>query len=927
MGKSLVIVESPAKAKTINKYLGRDFVVKSSVGHVRDLPVSGSGKKVDPAAPARAAAKTRSLKGAKRAAHVKKKAREALIARMGIDPENGWKANYAILPRSEKVVTELQRLAEQADIIYLATDLDREGEAIAWHLREVIGGAKRRFKRVVFNEITRSAIRQAFESPGELDMDRVHAQQARRFLDRVVGYMLSPLLWAKVARGLSAGRVQSVAVRLLVEREREIHAFIPEEFWELYANVASSDGEPLRLQVVKENGEEFRPTNAEITQRAVSRLQEERFVISERNDKPTTVRPTAPYITSTLQQAASTRLNFGVKKTMVLAQRLYEAGHITYMRTDSTNLSAEAVDSCRAYVQEEFGEPYLPEEAINYSSREGAQEAHEAIRPSDVAVVPGQIEGLEPDQERLYDMIWRQFVACQMMPARYLSSTIILNLAGFELRTRGRILVFDGYTKVQPPTGKGDRNVGLPDVQVGDILTLGELDPIQHFTKPPPRYGEASLVKELEKRGIGRPSTYASIISTIQDRGYARVESRRFYAEKIGDLVTSRLVDNFGDLMDYGFTAELEESLDDVALGKKEWKQVLQKFYKSFSKKIDDAKASEGGMVPNLPTDTDIACPQCGRSMQIRTASTGVFLGCSGYALPPKERCKSTINLVAGDEVVSADAEDQEEGEARLLLDRRHCPKCKTSMDSYLIDEGRKLHVCGNNPDCNGFEVEAGQFVIKGYDGPVLECDKCGEEMQLRSGRFGKYFGCTADECKNTRKLLRNGEPAPPKVDPIPMPHLPCRKCDDFYLLRDGAAGIFLAASQFPKHRETRAPLVDEIVTVASELDEKYKYLATAPSRDPQGNEAMVRFLRKSKEQYVMTEVDGKATGWRAFYRDGKWVEEIPKPKEPRKKSPRKKSSAKKAAARKTPAKKKGAKRKARVTKRKREQEAGAAGS
>ena len=909
MGKSLVIVESPAKAKTINKYLGRDFIVKSSVGHIRDLPVSGSGK-VDTVARAKAAAKTRSLKGKARVAHRKKKAREALIARMGIDPDKDWEARYEILPKKEKVVAELQRLADEADRVYLATDLDREGEAIAWHLREVIGGAKNRFKRVVFNEITRSAIKQAFESPGELDIARVNAQQARRFLDRVVGYTLSPLLWAKVARGLSAGRVQSVAVRLLVEREREIRAFIPEEFWELYADVRSPAGDPMRLQVMKQSGEEFRPTSETETNAVIASLQDQPFEIAERNDRPTSTRPSAPYITSTLQQAASTRLGFGVKKTMVLAQRLYQDGHITYMRTDSTNLSAEAVEGCRAYIGDQFGEPYLPEEALNYSSREGAQEAHEAIRPSDVNIGPGDIAGLEPDQERLYAMIWRQFVACQMPPARYLSTSIVVNVGEFELRTRGRILVFDGYTKVQPPTGKGDRNAKLPDVQVGEVLAVQALDPVQHFTKPPPRFSEASLVRELEKCGIGRPSTYASIISSIQDRGYVRVENRRFYAEKIGEIVTERLVENFGELMDFGFTAELEESLDQVALGRKEWKDVLGKFYKEFKKQVDEAGAESGGMRANLPTDTDIECPQCSRPMQIRTASTGVFMGCSGYALPPKERCKATINLVPGEEVVSADAEDEEEGEARLLLNRRHCAKCKTSMASYLVDESRKLHVCGNNPDCDGFEVEPGQFFIKGYDGPVLQCDKCEEEMQLRSGRFGKYFACTAEECKNTRKLLRSGEPAPPKVDPIPMPDLACEKCEDFYLLRDGAAGIFLAASQFPKHRETRAPLVEEILTVAEQLDDKYKFLASAPVQDSDGNKAVVRFLRKTKEQYVMTEVDGKPSGWRAYYRDGKWVEEQAakasrgkkKAASRKKKAPRRKkaASSKKAAARKT---------------------------
>jgi DNA topoisomerase-1 len=907
MGKSLVIVESPAKARTINKYLGRDYVVRSSVGHIRDLPVSGNGKKVDPKARAAAAAKTRKMPEAKREKHKKEQAKKALFARMGINPEKDWAATYEILPGKEKVVSELRKLAKDADTIYLATDLDREGEAIAWHLREVIGGDESRFKRVVFNEITKTAIQQAFEDPGELDLARVNAQQARRFLDRVVGYMLSPLLWAKLARGLSAGRVQSVAVRLIAEREKEIRAFIPEEYWEVHADTLTRAKEALRLEVAKHAGENFRPTSEEETNVALRVLESADFEVVERKDKPTTTRPGAPYITSTLQQAASTRLGFSVKKTMMLAQRLYEAGHITYMRTDSTNLSKEAVKACRQLIGSDHSDRYLPEEAISYSSKEGAQEAHEAIRPSNVELKPSDLQGLERDQERMYDLIWRQFVACQMTRAEYLSTNLTIRGADYELKTRGRILVFDGYTAVQPPGGRtSETNITLPDVEVGDRLDLVQLDPKQHFTKPAPRFGEASLVKELEKRGIGRPSTYASIISTIQDRGYVRLDNRRFFAEKMGEIVTERLVESFEDLMDYGFTANLEEALDEVAIGKRKWKSVLGEFYKDFRAKLTLAEDKTKGMRLNSPTDTEIRCPKCERVMQIRTASTGVFLGCSGYALPPKERCKSTINLVSGDEVEAVDSADEtEENEARQLLTRRHCKKCKTTMDSYLVDEGRKLHVCGNSPDCTGTEVELGSFQIKGYDGPLLECDKCGEEMQLKSGRFGKYFGCTAEECKNTRKLLRNGEPAPPKVDPIPMPHLLCEKCDDFFLLRDGAAGIFLAASQFPKHRETRAPTVAEIVVVKDQLDPKYRFLADAPTEDLEGRPTIIRFARKTKEQYVTSEVDRKTTGWRAHYQDGKWVEEIPPAKTKKRVKKAKGGARKKTAARKPATRKK----------------------
>tara|TARA_R110002072_G_scaffold2011_12_gene17027 strand:+ start:17322 stop:19979 length:2658 start_codon:yes stop_codon:yes gene_type:complete len=871
MGKSLVIVESPAKAKTINKYLGPDFIVKSSIGHIRDLPTSGSGSsKSDTKERAAQAARTRKMAPEEKAAYKKQNARQQLVRRMGIDPDRGWAANYQILPGKEKVVSELTKLAANSDAIYLATDLDREGEAIAWHLKEAIGGDPARYQRVVFNEITKKAITEAFKQPSKLDMDRVNAQQARRFLDRVVGFMVSPLLWAKVARGLSAGRVQSVAVRLIVEREREIRAFVPEEYWEIHADLATAGGEDIRFQVRRQNGKEFRPGEEAAAMAAVAALQKLSYAVSKREDKPTRSKAPAPFITSTLQQAASTRLGFSVKKTMMMAQRLYEAGYITYMRTDSTNLSADAVEACRAYIGANFPQQYLLEKPRLFSSKEGAQEAHEAIRPSDVNVLQSGLNAMERDAERLYELIWRQFVACQMPDAEYTSTLVTVAAGDFELNAKGRIIRFDGYTRVLVPAARKKEDAVLPDVQQGESLQLQKLDPAQHFTKPASRYGEASLVRELEKRGIGRPSTYASIISTIQERGYVRLENKRFYAEKMGDIVTQRLQTSFAELLDYGFTASMEKHLDEVAQGQLEWHQLLDNFYDEFTGLLERAEEPEpAGMQPNQPTMTDIKCATCGRPMQVRTASTGVFLGCSGYALPPKERCKTTLNLTSGDEAIREDADD--EAESRLLRSKHRCPLCNTAMDSYLIDEKRKLHVCGNNPDCPGFEVEEGKFKIKGYDGPTLECDKCGAEMQLKTGRFGKYFGCTADDCKNTRKLLRSGEAAPPKMDPVPMPELQCVKVDDHYILRDGAAGLFLAASQFPRNRETRAPLVSELLAHKSEIDPKYSFLFTAPTEDDDGNPAQVRFSRKTKEQYVMTEVEGKATGWKAFYSKGKW--------------------------------------------------------
>ncbi len=860
MGKALVIVESPAKAKTINRYIGSNFRVLSSVGHIRDLPKGGKGKraKKDTGASAPDSAPKKSI-------DKQKQARAALIRRMGVDPENNWIAQYEILPDKEKVIEKLREAAKDADLIYLATDLDREGEAIAWHLREVIDGDKKKFKRVTFSEITKKAVQEAFANPGMINMNRVSAQQARRFLDRVVGFMLSPLLWKKVARYLSAGRVQSVAVRLVTEREKEIHAFVPEEYWEIYANL--KDGGKLKAKVVKNRDKHFRPVNREEAEKAKAHLDRATYTVLKREDKPTKKKPLPPFITSTLQQTSSVRLGFGVKKTMFIAQRLYEAGHITYMRTDSTNLSNDAVDTCRNYIQERYGSHYFPESARVYRSKQTAQEAHEAIRPSDVHVLPENLHDVENDQKRLYDLIWRRFVACQMTDAEYDATNIHIEAGDYLLKASGRVMRFDGWMKVIPSiVKKGEEDVSLPELKVGELLRLEALDLTQHFTKPPARFNEASLVRELENRGIGRPSTYATIISTIQDRGYVRMDGRRFFAEKMGDIVTERLLEFFDEIMEYNFTASLEEQLDSIARGEMDWKEALDQFYIRFKKDLERASES---MVKNKPTLTDIPCPTCGRPMAIRIARTGVFLSCSGYDLPSEERCKSTMNLIRGEE---AETVGDDEGEARELLTKQRCSTCGTAMDSYLIDEERKLHICGNNPDCSGFVVERGKFKLKGYDGPIIECDKCGADMELRTGRFGKFFRCTKyPECSNTRKLLRNGEPAPPKIDPVPMPELKCEKSDGHFILRDGAAGLFLASSLFPKSRETKSPAVEDLTRHKNELDPKYHYIADAPQTDPDGNRVIVRFNRKEKHHYLTSESNGKTTGWRAVFENGVW--------------------------------------------------------
>ncbi|EPL0226765.1 type I DNA topoisomerase, partial [Acinetobacter baumannii] len=602
--RALVIVESPAKAKTINKYLGSQYIVKSSVGHVRDLPTGGSK-----ATEKKPAARTKLTEAEK-----EQKANQALINRMGVDPEHGWQAHYEVLPGKENVVAELKKLAKDADAIYLATDLDREGEAIAWHLREVIGGDDSRYHRVVFNEITKNAIQEAFKQPTRLDLNRVNAQQARRFLDRVVGFMVSPLLWEKIARGLSAGRVQSVAVKLVVEREREIRAFIPEEYWQVFADTKAKKDD-IRLEAVKQAGKTLKLKNKAETDALLDVLKGAEYKVAQREDKPTKVNPSAPYITSTLQQAASTRLGFSVKKTMMLAQRLYEAGFITYMRTDSTFLSDDAVSMVRAHIESQYGEKYLPAKPNRYGNKAGAQEAHEAIRPSNVALTGDQLAGVERDAQRLYDLIWRQFVACQMTPAEYLSSTLTVEAGNVELKAKGRTLVFDGFTKVRG-ANKSDDDIILPAIKVGEILKLEKLDPSQHFTKPPARFTEASLVKELEKRGIGRPSTYAAIISTIQERGYVKLENRRLFAEKMGEIVTDRLDESFNNLMNYAFTADLEGQLDRVATGERNWKELLDTFYGDFKKRLTNAQG-EQGMRRNQPVEVPaVHCPECSRPMQ-----------------------------------------------------------------------------------------------------------------------------------------------------------------------------------------------------------------------------------------------------------------------------------------------------------------------
>ena len=869
MSKSLVIVESPAKAKTISKYLGSDYIVESSVGHIRDLP-----KKASPSSKRASIPKDISPEEKLRLKTIND--RNRLIRRMGIDPDNGWIADWQIIPEKEKVIKSLRKAAKSVDHIYLATDLDREGEAIAWHLKEALGPEKYEYSRVRFNQITKSSIIDSFNDPKDIDLDLVKAYRARRFLDKVIGFELSPLLWKKIARGLSAGRVQSVALRVLDERERLIQEFIPEEFWDVSINLLKNE---LNISFYLSRKKSEPLLKEEEAKKIETLIKNSNLSIDEIIKKSVKTKPRAPFITSTLQQAASTKLSFNVKRTMRVAQKLYEAGHITYMRTDAPSLSKESIQDARNFIGERLGEKYLTNAPRIYSSTENAQEAHEAIRPTNAYMTADDLMNQTEEEKRLYQLIWQQYIACQMPDAEYLSTSAKINISDYTFSAKGREVVFDGYTKIYQSL-KSDNDDILPPLEEGEMLSLSDIKLDQKFTKPPSRYSEAALVKELEKKGIGRPSTYANIISTIQDRGYVEIQNRRFFVKKIGHIVAERLIESFDDIMDYEFTANLENNLDRVARGELDWRNVLDDFYDAFQKDLISA-SNENGMRGNQPTSTDVICPSCEKAnMVIRNSSNGVFLGCSGYQNLGDDKCKETLNLVSGDEAISVD--DTEEAENLLI--KKRCPKCDTSMDNYLIDENRKLHVCGKNPDCDGYLIEDGQFKIKGYDGPTLECHKCGAEMQLKTGRFGKYFGCLNDNCGATRALQRNGEPKPLTMEPIELPDLKCIKCEDHYLLRDSMKGLFLAASQYPKNRETRAPRVDEIKDLKEQFvfacrflpdKDKHLYLLNAPRKDKDGNPYVVRYNRTDDIHYVASEKDGKKTKWTATFINGEWVQNL----------------------------------------------------
>ncbi|MDC7221921.1 MAG: type I DNA topoisomerase [Spirochaetales bacterium] len=771
-GKKLVIVESPAKAKTIKKILGSDFEVKASVGHIRDLQ-KGWGKQS-----------------------------------FGIDIENGYKPNYKVIKGKEKTVNELKKAAGEAAEVYLAPDPDREGEAIAWHLKEIMELSDEQAKRITYQAITKKAVLDAVAHPSSINMDLVNAQQGRRVLDRLVGFSLSPFLWKKVAKNLSAGRVQSVAVRIVVDREREIAAFVPEEFWRITAKV-HPDGKKKDLfeaQLVEWKGEKFAlgtpSASTEESAKEISDiLNKADFSVESVKSKEAKSRLMPPFITSTLQQAASTNLRFGTSRTMSVAQKLYEGielgdgnpvGLITYMRTDSTRVAPEGIEEVRNYISANYDKEYLPEKPNSFGKSEGAQDAHEAIRPTSVEHTPEKVKPyLSAEQYKLYELIWRRFVASQMNPARYLTTTVRIKADEGILEAKGRVTVFDGYTVLMPeaPKKEGEeekdkKNQKLPVLNEADPLDLKELDTVQHFTKPPSRYSEASLVRALEKEGIGRPSTYAPIIKTIRERGYVRLEKRAFHATELGMAVNDMLVNNFSDIMALKFTADMEQNLDKVEHGKVDWVQLIDEFYKPFSQAVEKA-TEEAEALKNREWTGDEVCPQCGGKLVVRYSMNGAFLGCSNYP-----DCKGLIPM-------PGENDGEEEGEALDVS----CPSCGKPMVKKKSRYGKEFLACTGYPDCkttlsldkDGKPVEL----------PKIErdCDKCGKPMEVKMGRRGPFLACSDyPACKNTLPLDKEG-----KV--IELPKIEgevCDKCGGEMVVKMSRRGPFMSCSNYPKCRNAK---------------------------------------------------------------------------------------------------------------------------
>ena len=711
MTKPLVIVESPTKVKTIKKYLGKAYNVAATVGHIKDLPNK----------------------------------------EMGIDIENGFKPKYKNIPGKQKVIKTLKQAAADAADIYLAPDPDREGEAIAWHTSEVLQKKGRKFYRVLFHELTKDAIHRAMASPESLDRSKYEAQQARRILDRLVGYQISPLLWRKVKGGLSAGRVQSVALRIICERERAIQAFEPEEYWSITAHLEGESPPPFTAKLAKKDDTKIEIPNEEKATAILADLEDEEFIVKKIVKKTTRKNPLPPFTTSKLQQDAIRKLRFSAKKTMLIAQQLYEGielgpgepvGLITYMRTDSTRIAKEAADEALELIREKFGEAYALQQPRFFKNRKKAQDAHEAIRPTSVTYLPDEIAShLSEDQLALYRLIWQRFVASQMSQALIHQVSVTIAAGPYQFAASGSKIKFPGfmavYMSVADEIANKDQKKApaLPELWEGLVLKLLQLEPKQHFTMPPPRFSEASLVKELEENGIGRPSTYASILSTLREKEYANLQNRYFRPTELGFIVNDLLVKNFPDVFDVEFTARMEENLDRVESSEAESAEILTQFYHPFQKDLE--AASEGMLsVKGVGMPTGLSCPECDKPLNIKVGKNGHFLACSGY------------------------------------------PDCNYSRD-YTRDEKGIIQA---------IEISTDDVIDK-------SCDKCGSPMVIKRGRYGEFLACSAyPDCKNTQSLNSNGTNSKIGVA------CPQSNCDGEIVERKSKRGkIFYGCNQFPK--------------------------------------------------------------------------------------------------------------------------------
>jgi len=721
MPKSLLIVESPTKAKTLQKYLGSDFVVVSSKGHIKDLPPHD----------------------------------------LGVDLDKDFAPKYTTILGKAKVIQELQKAAAGISEIFLGPDPDREGEAIAWHIAEALGEKDHHFKRVLFLELTQAAIREALAHPVALDRPRYESQQARRVLDRLVGYQISPILWQKVKTGLSAGRVQSVALRLVCDRERAIQAFAPEEYWSLDACLAGKEPPPFLARIVKHGAKALKPTSAAQVEGILDDLEAAPFRVANIEKKPQRRHPSPPFITSSLQMEANRKLRFAPKRTMALAQKLYEGldlgdegpvGLITYMRTDSTRVSGEALEAVRRFIIDTYGADYLPKSPNLYKSPKGAQEAHEAIRPTAVGRRPQDLKQfLSKEQLALYDLIWRRFVASQMTPAIYQLTTVDVQAGDYLFRATASVLQFPGFTAVYQESREGEEEEGpakLPPLKKGELLELRDFDPQQHFTKPPPRFTEASLIKELEVQGIGRPSTYATILSNLQDRDYVVKEKATLWPTEMGLVVSDLLVENFPKVMDLKFTANMETDLDRVAEGQASWHQILRDFYGPFAQ---DLEAAKGGMRKVKSVPAGIRCPRCGAELVVRWGKNGEFLGCSAY------------------------------------------PECGFTGDFSRDARGRLVLK----------DAEALAAAGPGGAATGLKCPKCQKDLVVRRGRTGEFLGCSGyPKCKFTQNFTRDPEgnlrpldqEAEAAAHPCPRPG-----CTGALVKRRSRRGFFYGCNNYPK--------------------------------------------------------------------------------------------------------------------------------